>query len=582
MVPVFAALLIAGFWLYPRQKMDHARLDLPNGFKAAYVVSYKSEGSGSTSLAFLNPNATPSLDRKVSISLDALLLFNLLSRDEGTFNFAFALRPLANQTVSSDSLKGPIEGLFTLSQWGEITSFQLPDDRYLQSVTIVADILNLISMDLKNKSGSERSFAGPIAVSWALEGGNDSQLLLKKTYMADGKGSSQMSGEIVFNLNTRTYLSGVSGTRERKVYQSGNLMSEDVTEFKLSRDDSKVEADIPVPTSLVRETMDGTVFRKKQEEQMARDTLGGANQESLMDELKQIDPNDLKSSKDVYLRVKAHILLYPDLVHNWLPFLMDFSYGDLRCSHVATALTAIGNEASQRLLVEAIKNADEDPVKRERLIPHLSFTDQPSQETENFLKHLADSDENPRVRGAARLAQGTVGHQLRDSSPERSEAILKDWARKLQSADDPKERDNAIRVIGNIGLPQQYSLIEPYLTHPDPHVRVQAVNALRFVDTSESVASLVAALTTDSDQNVRIMASQSLGFLPYRPELIEVYEKIMFTEHQMTILSNVLKNLGNMGQRDPRAIEVLKKFSAACGKTELCQQADGILSTLTR
>jgi hypothetical protein len=578
---VVLAAVLTGLWLFPSFKSDPPTLDLPDAFQAAYVVSYKSEGAGTTTLEILNQNEKPSFDRRISISLDAELDFNLLSRDDDTYELAFALRPLSRQPANVDSLLDPLEGQFTLTRWGEIKSFQLPEDRYEQAVTVVADILNMISMDLKNSEGSEQSFAAPMAVSWVLEKNSDSLIRLKKIYNSTETSRLQVSGEIAFELSGQRYFHTVSGKRERKAYQADKLVSSDTTEIKVTRLDGKPGATITLASTLVKETMDGTLFRKKIQESMARDTLGTATQESIITELNQIDPKDLKSSKDVYLRLKAHIQLHPDQIHNWLPFLMDYPYEDLRCAHVATALTTVGSEAAQRLLIQAITNSDQDASKREHFVPHLSFADQPTMETESFLRSLAESDPEPRVRGAARLAQGTIAHQVRATDPARSEAILQDWGRKLQSASDEKERDSALRVLGNIGLPEQYPFIAPFLADPNPKVRRQAVNAIRFVNTAESVDSLINALTHDPDEDVRIMASESLGFLPYRPDLLSVYEKVMFTEHQMRILSNILKNLGNMGQQDSRAIDVLKKFAAVCGRTELCEQADGILSTLT-
>ncbi len=83
-----------------------------------------------------------------------------------------------------------------------------------------------------------------------------------------------------------------------------------------------------------------------------------------------------------------------------------------------------------------------------------------------------------------------------------------------------------LSALGNSAQPTILPWVRPFVAHPNPWLRRQAVSALRFLELPDAQALLWHAATTDQDATVRREACRALGFHREPVPLIHVVEAL--------------------------------------------------------
>jgi hypothetical protein len=244
------------------------------------------------------------------------------------------------------------------------------------------------------------------------------------------------------------------------------------------------------------------------------------------------------------------------------------------------ALTAVGSEDAQKFLMKAIEGLASEPEKLENIIPHLSFVEQPTQDSEKFLRELNESAPEDRVRKSARLGLGTMAHHLRDRAPKRATAILNLAEDKLAAAGTPDEIAHVLRVVGNIGLPQQVTVLRPFLTHQDSDVRKEAYRSLRHVDSEEGRHLLLTAARGEVGTELVEPSLTALRFAKPDPQILGQYRQLLFPAKSAKQARLILGNTAALYPALPEAKILLEDFLKSCGLTELCTFTESTIASL--
>jgi hypothetical protein len=289
----------------------------------------------------------------------------------------------------------------------------------------------------------------------------------------------------------------------------------------------------------------------------------------------QASLKDLQPDLD---RLVALMTLHPEACREVARKLAQVDVETTAFQALAMALTTTGTAAAQEALAEVMATDLEDrPHAVELLIPHLSLTQTPTTATEGRLRQLANDDSG----GTARLALGSIAHQLQDADPERAHRLVTDLDTELARASTPRERTLLLSALGNAGAPDQTATIAPFADDSDPAVRERAVNALRLIDTPEAHDLLERKARTDPSSAVRARAVEALSFTPPAADLLPLYRDILADETSLPVVKEAAHNLFLMSRTQPEALAALTAFAARCAHPDLCTYVDVLLRSAT-
>jgi|GEM_PF-6151665 hypothetical protein len=557
-------------------------LDLSPNLSNRYELNYEVQGQ-----TWMDARSAQALAQPQSsqIKVSGQLHLQVEGREaDGSFSIAFHFEPSAwifaiPGLAPSGAKTEAFQGRYLLSSRGEVLEFWLETGREDELSPWVADLLSLISFQLPNGeaeswSTDEQSFQSMASVIWSLGEVEGSRIGLERNYARSPKGTLQVDGQGKVFVSLSEYIQSIAITRSRSFGQS----SQDRTRLDLKLL-GPAEAFAPKPISeLLSENLRGTAYAARQNLATARGILGTSSVAELQEALEAADQERLQSSMPTYQKLKALFLLYPERMQDFRRFVLDFPYSDVRCAHVLTALTTVGSKEAQAFLRELYQELGDDPAKRKQLIPHLSHVAEPDVQTESLLQQAAE-DTDSDIRTTANLGLGTVAHQLRSLAPQRSRDILKKQSQRLESGEE-REQLNALRAIGNIGLPEQLEIVKPYLSAPNPEVQRLAINALRHVDHPESYQLLLGIIENNPDEASRLMATESLRYGQLDESIVSLLAQRLYKESSIPVLKQTASLLSLYWQPSASARDTLLRFQKECGHPELCPYVDALLTSL--
>ena len=281
--------------------------------------------------------------------------------------------------------------------------------------------------------------------------------------------------------------------------------------------------------------------------------------------------------------MKGIFRLEPRSAEKALPFLSSRKVGDNAFQAVAAVLSVAGTPESQDVLRRAAKRRHNDDEAYASLLSHLGSAKQATHESEELLRSVGQSDSRPAVVQAARLSLATLAHGVREAAPERAERILSEQIAELSSVSSapPTQVRRALEPIGNIGLEAQIAAIRPFLASSDTEVRKTAAAALRYVETPEAIALVLALAERDSSEGVRAMALESLSYTDPSREKLAVLRRMLASERSVLVVSEVLRQLGRQADVFPEAAAELRQYAVICGNSELCALTGQLIARLT-
>lgn len=308
--------------------------------------------------------------------------------------------------------------------------------------------------------------------------------------------------------------------------------------------------------------------RRQLEERVAGASLGTV-MEQLVTNSEGINRELLRPSRQLEAFLELDPVAAADAA---LEGILRVDSGSAAFSSIATALTANGSAAAQGALVAAMERLDEDAALR-KLVPHVGMVAQPNAASEEFLRALARTSKDAGVIAAAELSLGVMANRLLVQQPSRADRIFADAREALERGGDP---ELSMKVLGNIGHPDQTLLASAALLHGTPAERQNALQSLRWVMTAAAKQILMDSAARDSDAHARASAMESLGYRPQDDATLHLYVDQLKRESAVPVLKEALRNLSTMLRGWPAARAAYAGFLEACAHPELCDYARGL------
>lgn len=587
LVGVLCVGLVAGVTFALMLRADWAApLVWESGILYRYHLSYASSGSvenGGESLSVRSSAVSVAGEVLVRKQANGMLRI-LIDAKKFDFNVdGVALPPPA----------APIDLAVSMTARGDIVRFETSPESFVQHGAWLRELLSLLELSLPERPARwwthvETQAGAKLRTEVHVRYRDMTSVHLRKGYVSAERADPRVMGTFDFTLSTATRsLVGVSGSRTVVTRLPHGAVANSRASLALalvSAAPAGVDVGANAPAVVASDASDasegddlaGTHMRELAMVRMYRATLGRESAESMVERLREWDP-DADSDADPYQKLKALFVLHPGSAEHFERLAKSLPDSDDRLSSLLSALMHAGTPEAQTLLRNLADAAEtqEREERRWRLLMDVSSVERPTAETEAWVRELMASASDESIRVDANFALGNIAHFARAFDLPRAEKILSEYGVGLTNSTGTEGVLRNLGVIGNIGLPGQLAIVRPYLNHDAIEVRWKALNALRFVDTDDARAILVAALNADNDRT-REIAVRALSFTPGNAQTVNAYRAHLFQEKDAEVVKGMLSNLRGMRNEFPEAQDIIGEFVASCGVTDLCDFAQGL------
>lgn len=561
----------------------------------SYHYKFSAEGIGKSLKSMSNPGASSrKMDTSVVTKFVGKLEITTLAIDENDkrIELLYKIIPEVFEikvgSVSAPKIPDYIEVIVVLDELGRVINFEMPESIYTMLNSTLAEFISLIELPLQEQKviswkGIEKDFSDVIPVElsrlWRLP------LIglqpIAKTYFNSPKGNAH-SGAMIYEIDLdEGLLKNISGIRFSEYYITGNVVSQTQTQFSLQHIQTSNPSSLPVTVTnfnnikTIKDNLQGVYLVRQARIQSKKNVLGNHTLDSLAVLMSQIDLTRREARTPLMQKLYALMWLHPETVLVLGGWLDQYDAGEPEFRMIVALLSGLGTHEAQSILV-GVMQASENESGVLQILPHMGLLARPTLASENYVRSLKVSSADKMVKNMADLSLGAMAKNIYSSSPERSSRILEDKKSDLSSVNNNSELKYQLKVIGNMGLPEQYDVIKPYLTSDSSEIRSQAVDSLRFVSTKEAAHALIESMS-DENVGVRIAAVGALGYRTASDNLINAYEESLYSEKKVSVVRMILSNIGGISQQDPRRNTLLKEYLAQCGITALCNQAKSLL-----
>ena len=241
------------------------------------------------------------------------------------------------------------------------------------------------------------------------------------------------------------------------------------------------------------------------------------------------------------------------------------------------ALSAVGNSQAQTALANTIKTRSQDWDALYVLIPSLGSVNNPNNEAEDILNKLAFNSQDKRIASTAQLALGTVAYNLTQTSPNRTNKIVKQFVQKLSREKSEEKIIQYLLVLGNTGSANAFDTIVSFTKADSAKIRSAATSALRLIDNKQVDDVITKILTKDADDSVRLEAATILGYREINPETFKIQKQSFTSEKSVTVRLALLRNLWQVREQFPEVDKLVKQAAKNDASAEVKEAAASII-----
>ncbi|WP_120513655.1 HEAT repeat domain-containing protein [Photobacterium salinisoli] len=553
-----------------------------------YEVKYQNHAAGMTSLMGQGHSYQP--DLKVNYSYTGQMFIDVLEQADQGFTLAFRFQPqsfIAEMNGSTSShWPQDVVVYANLNRDGLFNELKFQETYYEEFSPLLKDIIAQFQISLSNHGKSnwqsiEADFSSAYDVYYEIDEAfiPSWDVHVNKSYRPQ---NALLRLEQVVDIDVSRFskrISQIAMDRSKETYSASGKLAEEKAHFSaafLSVTDVP-EADSDTDTTFIRDTFNGEYQRKLLEKQMYEQTVGTENLTTFSTRLRQIPSLDNRGKASLFYQLRAWVALDPSRLEQVKLWLSLYQADHPAFQMLSTLLVSIGSPEAQNILLEAM--ASSSPEKQNAIMLKLIFLDHPTLESESAVRDLAKSLPSEEKRLQAQLVLGGMARFLQDDDRARSLAIFDEVKEQLAASSDEQHIEDALSVIGNMGLTEQTELVTGYLSHESKQVRYSALDALRFVNTPEAQGVLLKHLS-DDDGRMREISSTGLSYTTPGPEFVDVYRDRLKVENNEYVIRQLIDNLSQMSVQYPEAIQVLENYIPNIGITSLKNHAENVFNSM--
>lgn len=251
---------------------------------------------------------------------------------------------------------------------------------------------------------------------------------------------------------------------------------------------------------------------------------------------------------DAYLNLKAWIYVHQDQLDDIYNQLTHLTRNDPKFRLGLRALMGVGSKETQLVLTQLLNDSlVGDKTKAQSVIGAMALVKRPIIESEQRLKDLSKSHEDPMIKKSSTLALGAMGQKLSQggsSEQDRYRQILGEFTSQLQNAKSPQQIIDILAALGNIGTEDTLELLLPYIKSENADIASAALFSLRLIPSAASFDLLFAARTRPQSQ-VRMKAAKALGFHSLGAEELKLIGRWLQEDKDLLVRRQLFINLSD-------------------------------------
>jgi hypothetical protein len=166
-------------------------------------------------------------------------------------------------------------------------------------------------------------------------------------------------------------------------------------------------------------------------------------------------------------------------------------------------------EAQLLLLQEVLFTESFNLLLQERALTHLVQVTAPEPAVIEGLQKLSADPASP-LWAQTTLAAGALMETVNRQQPEVASRWLEQTVQQMLQSKESDSLEIYLNALGNAGLPAAVEIINPYLVHEAPWVRLSAVNALRKLPSDLTIAWLTERMNEEPEALIREAATAIL------------------------------------------------------------------------
>ena len=241
------------------------------------------------------------------------------------------------------------------------------------------------------------------------------------------------------------------------------------------------------------------------------------------------------------------------------------------------ALSSVGHDHAQTVLIEAIKARADDKTALVSLIPALSNVPVATPEAEEALWDLALRSDDHEISSMARLALGSQAQRIAVADSERANRIVQRFLEELRSTRSDETTELILLALGNAGQALSVTAISRYAADSSAHLRAVAMHSLRFVKSSEAEAILINALKSDPESLVRVAAVEAFEYRELTAASFAAQEAALSRDTTVALRLKVLENLWRAHDRSPQVVALVRRVASVDPNRQVRTTAAGLM-----
>lgn len=403
--------------------------------------------------------------------------------------------------------------------------------------------------------------------------------------------SNAYSGQLHLSLSTDAYLvpcTRVSGQVKQRTFWQGKDVAHSKTSVEIVRLKDGRSA---LPTPEIQRRLRTLALRPathvfyqtppdEVERNIQRNELGSASSADVIAMLTSLhnEPEAHRDLTQTYLKLNALLYLHPDAVENVRPVFDHCTPESAAFQIICRALTTVGNDACQKLLVDTVRTKMGDDAWASRLLATMTLLKSPNQTTVRYVHDLAMNGRNDNAAHMAVMVVGAFARTLMPSNPKQARALSYELLARLQNSSEPNMIKRYLGALGNVGSADTLRGSMQYVTSSDASIRAEAVAAVRFVQQPVVDDLLIHILETDVDATTRTEAVYAISVRPPSAASVGALQESIH-DASRAVRASVVEALWGVRAKFPRIVATIQAVASDDPDKDLRSRAGQLIAS---
>jgi hypothetical protein len=322
-------------------------------------------------------------------------------------------------------------------------------------------------------------------------------------------------------------------------------------------------------------TLNNFVTRQEIRSTMYRQVLA---QQTMQDVLQSIDTltiAEAKADKDrINRKVAALVYLYPALVDSFMQRIAEEPPSSPAFRIIIKGFVQAATPTAQERIGLLLHRYQDNPAAIDFFTNALLFVEGPDANLIASIQNIAYDQQSfdAPVKEALRYLLGSFSHSLKNNDPAASTAVILNTLAAIKKDSRKPEREKIMELLGvagNAGGNVTFVEVSSYVTNRDTDIRVQALFALRLIDTAAVDALLLRDFTSDTSAGSRTIILNVFRYRSITRRVIDAVATMLPAAQDESLAINGARLLYENRKAFPEVTGLLKKIAEQTTNTNL-------------